>query len=496
MRINKSLLLYGLLVAAGLFLSEEAYATAINASSCAQSAVQAAINSAVDGDTVVVPAGSSTWSGRASIGHVITIQGSGPTLTLISSGGFTIPNASRITGFGFSNSSNILATGQGWRIDHCSFSNVPWAEAVSAYGESLNTYPTGLVDHCTFTNMRVLVLGTAYQLTETNGTTQHYLWAQPLNMGTADAVYVEDCTFTSSVSNANCIDADYGGKFVFRHNTVTGFYIEFHSVFTQNRAGRLWEIYNNTMVQNSTNQYAPFRIRGGTGVVFNNVVTGTWGYTSIGLDIVRGDENNDTLGSPPGFAYGVTLSNLTFSAAAKSITRSSGSFPLATAIPSAVCGLLAGDVIQVEGSVSNNGQYTIAAVTASTITTVENLVDESPGATVHIHMPWDGIDGYPARDQIGRGQDAGQCTGNLFAKGNTYYSQASVPAYEWNNTYNGSLMHFAVILGTLSASSIQANRDYYNATQNPSYTPYTYPHPLQGSGGGQPPQQPTGLRIQ
>ncbi len=66
--------------------------------------------------------------------------------------------------------------------------------------------------------------------------------------------------------------------------------------------------------------------------------------------------------------------------------------------------------------------------------------------------------GYPCNDQIGRG-----------------YNQTLVPYYEYNNTVNGSDADFIV---SGSSQHIQENRDYYNDTPKPGYTPYTYPHPL------------------
>ena len=218
MRIQKTLSLSGLLFAAHLSLSAMGYAAVINVTSCAQAAIQAAINSAATGDTVSVPSGSATWTTNVTIpnGKKITLAGAGATATLITGSGIGMnQSGSRVTGFGFSGS-NINVDGHGWRIDHCSFSSTAFAEAVSAYGQSLNEYPTGLIDNCTFTNMRVLVLGSEAMFGDSIGTTQHWIWAQPLNMGTADAVYVEDCSFNDSgVSIANAIDADYGGRVCF-----------------------------------------------------------------------------------------------------------------------------------------------------------------------------------------------------------------------------------------------------------------------------------------
>ena len=48
-------------------LSSSASANIIQAASCSRADVQAAINSAQDGDTVLVPAGECTWNSEVSI---------------------------------------------------------------------------------------------------------------------------------------------------------------------------------------------------------------------------------------------------------------------------------------------------------------------------------------------------------------------------------------------------------------------------------------------
>jgi len=86
---------------------------------------------------------------------------------------------------------------------------------------------------------------------------------------------------------------------------------------------------------------------------------------------------------------------------------------------------------------------------------------------------WDGNDGYqgyPCLDQIGHIFDA---------DGGAGYSLE--PLYEWGNTRNGADIDFSLSSGPGCARHdlhIVANRDYYNDTQRPGYTPYTYPHPL------------------
>ncbi len=59
-------------------VANQSWAATINVSSCSQSAVQTAINSASNGDTVTVPAGSCSWAGAVTITNkTITLQGAG-----------------------------------------------------------------------------------------------------------------------------------------------------------------------------------------------------------------------------------------------------------------------------------------------------------------------------------------------------------------------------------------------------------------------------------
>ncbi|MBN1887419.1 MAG: hypothetical protein JW850_05495 [Thermoflexales bacterium] len=75
--------------------------------------------------------------------------------------------------------------------------------------------------------------------------------------------------------------------------------------------------------------------------------------------------------------------------------------------------------------------------------------------------------GWPCKEQIGRGAQ-----------------QSSQPFYEWNNTYNGSDIDVTVYnnwpgcTDPQPSDHVQENRDYYNDTPRPGYTPYIYPHPL------------------
>lgn len=244
-------------------------------------------------DTLIVLAGEETWSSVLEVTIKITLRGMGINSTIITKTDEIIDlnqSGSRITGFEFIDG-HVTVDGDGWRVDNCKFYRESvFSVGINVRGNRENYHPTGLIDNCVFHNKRVLVVGWA-------GLLAHGLWVLPLNLGLADnRFFVENCTFTATVSPANAIDGSYGGRFVFRHNIVNDMYIEAHSVQGNHRAIRSWEIYENIINQVSENIYMPFRLRGGTGVVFNNTLTGTWGDANIGLDNVRDYTDSPTSG--------------------------------------------------------------------------------------------------------------------------------------------------------------------------------------------------------
>jgi hypothetical protein len=88
---------------------------------------------------------------------------------------------------------------------------------------------------------------------------------------------VEDCTFDFPGGPGDgAFDAYDGSIFVFRHNTVNNTNIGWHGADSGARAPRLWEIYENTITNTQAPIYAAIRARGGTGVVWNNTVTGLY----------------------------------------------------------------------------------------------------------------------------------------------------------------------------------------------------------------------------
>lgn len=268
-------------VSALLLFRSPAAAATLTATSCSVAAVQAAIDAASIGDTVQVPAGTCSWDGatvtipsRANI----TLTGAGIDATVINSapGARAVAlvfGSSRVTGFTW-NCGHIQVDGEQWRIDHNKFACTSAQEGVFVRGERKTASPKGVIDHNAFVNQRVLAFDyPGVTLSELQGTTH---WAAAPQLGTEEAVYVEDNTFVFT-QFFNAIDCNYSGRYVFRFNDVRDVYLEAHSTQGFNRACRKWEIYKNTIRQVDRAMYFIMFLRGGAGINFGNVATGTFG---------------------------------------------------------------------------------------------------------------------------------------------------------------------------------------------------------------------------
>ena len=418
----------------GIFgLARSSSAATINAASCSATDVQTAINSASNGDIISMPAGTCTWTCTTNcpavhINKPVSLIGAGESSTTIiddSTTGYpknalTVDFSSssdtfiRISGFTLQHSAGaqdsdasiqVYPGGSGLasvRIDHITAIGLPrWLIA--------STPAIGLIDHVTISNSDMLF--TADYTTE---------WNRTLTLGSNDAWYIEDSSFTYSAWVDGVLDCTYGSRVVFRHNTITipsgsgftGYLVGNHGYDTPVRGCMAMEVYNNTFTHNSSNYLSgAIQFRGGTGVVFNNTMLGS-GHWSMYLPITNYRSCTGYQAQPPGMCDGSHVE---------------------------------------DGNIDH---------------------------------------GWPCRDQIGRG-------GN----------QASIPLYEWNNCSGavcgsgGTPVHFGTYDGSTGDCSymnlyhIKSGRDYFNDTQKPGYTPYTYPHPLQGVSDTTPPAAPSGLSV-
>jgi hypothetical protein len=267
-------------------------AAVISAASCSAGDINTAISRASTGDTVSVPPGNCTWTANITIpdSKKLQILGAGIDVTTVKNTGGTsykmslCGSGSRITGFTF-HDMWVSFNGTGFRIDHNKFYSTAAGNTGINTSESCgvaSAIPAGVIDNNQFYNGRIIVFG--------GGMMANGEWVLPLGLGTVNnAVYVEDNYYLRTVSpSGNAIDANYGGAYVFRYNTVDGNYLEAHSVQSTNRGTKRWEIYGNilTKMPGITTYYA-MRLRAGTGVIFGNRIIGDWNDRYIGFDNVR-----------------------------------------------------------------------------------------------------------------------------------------------------------------------------------------------------------------
>jgi hypothetical protein len=393
------------------------------------SALQAAVNSAVDGDTISVSAGSCTAGSVSWSNKNITVQGQGIGVTTVTGLNFDVLDTTkasfRITGISVGaapswtiDASNRTTGIKGWRIDHIAWSYPSCGQNIAIWINGINW---GLLDHNNLKNAgnAFFVRAWADNTNEVNPWPPNgnpgeggYSWLLPLNLGTDEAVYMEDNTFTMDTGCYMGVeDSYYGGRIVFRHNTVLNAYWQNHAARGFERGGSLKaEIYNNDFNATDPAWYRAIHKRAGTGVIFNNTLRGY--FNTMNVDNQRSDGEN--ISTPFGACDGTS--------------------------------------------------------------------------------PWDGNTsgqaGWPCLDQIGRGP--GQ-----------YPNEPSVPLYVWNNgsslgcSTGGSCAN-DVIMTSNGDPHVQVGRDYINngTTPMPGYTPYVYPHPLQGGGGGGgQPAPPSGLSV-
>ena len=301
--------------------------TTHTALSCSRTDIFNKINEAgvVDGDTVVVPAGTaSDWTSGLSITKAITLVGSsfsdggnealpegytwGTTfvdgITSVSSMiTFTLPvgKVGRISQINFQGSSShsggepgsVAFAGFGqYRLDHCKFTS-PKTRNVSLLGNA-----TGVADHCWHHNIDGWH---AYHFkngdTYSGSVNGNGAWNEASTIGTAANWFVEDCYFSSASSHyVGICDSWNGGKGVMRRNRSGNAYqVHYSNHGTESaanyRSGRMLEIYQNTWVS-TTNHSRVFEMRGGTGVHWGNSFSMP-SSSSISFNSYRGDGSND-----------------------------------------------------------------------------------------------------------------------------------------------------------------------------------------------------------
>lgn len=460
-------------------LTSPSEAETISATTCSASDVQSAVNSARAGDTVTVPSGSCTWTVPVDINAKrITLVGGGIGVTTITdqapngsgpaNGALLVRHGSAgnfvdISGFTFIKDTphpsggiiNIqgLQENIGFRVHHMRFI-IPSSYAAGIYVVGLY----GLIDHVTFDVTATSGSIHAVEGFGGSGASDGGFgpWMQPSAMGTNRAIFIEDSQITSSAKIAGievCIDGFAGVRYVIRYNTFTNCSPGFHGTDSGfYRSAVSVEMYNNKFINNSSVKLRGFVARGGTGVIYNNTYSSTTGWDGYVLQLFRMPKS----GLPTSNWQSCNGSNWEIGSANYSN-------------PNSRISALTGSPTRVKFCSGNRD-----------IVCTEDASCASAGAgKCTTYFDGDGIDGYPCRDQVGRGSGG----------------QISSPWYEWNNTGRGGVPVFEVFPST---KLIRPNRDYFANTSPPGYSSFVYPHPLQMSNlqtSSQEPLAPANLSI-
>jgi hypothetical protein len=446
-----------------------ARAATYTAASCNLSDVQTAFNNEAahpaNGDVIVIPSGTCSWSGTivANPTVTLTIQGSTtisancaapPTHTSActatdntvledgrSGGGSPLMGVYasgstgqevRLTGISF-NAQNqpdyngILATGGGGaagpqiRIDHCHFYNLA-AVAVLIYEPE----GYGVVDH----NVVDVPGGNTYNGFKVyGGDGEGYgFWNQPTGFGGSGFTFIENNTFNNGFPN----DCNAGGKYVFRYNvmnSVGNSSVQSHAVGSALDPPllgcRAWEVYGNYLADTqSGGAFSAEFQTSGTGLSWNNTVTGFNHDIDLVSDRDNGSTNYSQTAPPNGWGYcGSTESGIASSW---------------------------------DGNVNSNGS-----------------------------------NGWPCLSQPGRGQgDLLQgtafptiCDSTLgcVSLSGGWPKQYLEPVYSWEESFTGAGSGPTLLMAQSPNNNIQANRDYYMQAGSTAQTSST--SPFSGSSG-------------
>lgn len=285
-----------ILFLAMMLWAAESWASTINVGTpYGPTEVATAMSSASNGDTVLMPASQSvSWTAAVTLDNskCLTLDLNGSTVTLSgASGTFTVQGhascMNRVTngtvtksGTGYTDYEGpfIIAdtdTSYAVRVDHITFRGTGLTQADGTYVK-INAIGKGLLDHCTFLDM-----GDAYEFIHVTGwgAVDTTGWTTSVDKGGAGLFYIEDNTFTNPSTShdfTNWIQTYYGARVVFRYNTLN--FVSFDSHGTAGNQGtRWWEFYKNTLnhVDVADNFTTPVNLRAGSGMVFLN--TGSTG---------------------------------------------------------------------------------------------------------------------------------------------------------------------------------------------------------------------------
>lgn len=277
-------------------------ATVHSAQSCSAVHVNAAIARAAEGDTVAIPpctSAADVWGATeataVSVNKNITLKGAGADLTkvvlgattavLIDASGATVRDFRIITKTGTTSAKSVFFSTDGacqygcglhrglaeWRVTGMVFDQgSSYIGYIFNVGKPNNTETRtwGLVDGNKFLNMKDEQL---------NWRGPCDSWDTPTNFGGAAALFLENNIFAATAGSSAYLDSNSNARIVARYNVFDNVYLDMHGLASdydtchpeKHEGVRSVEAYNNRFVNNT---WMGIYIRGGTGLIHNNVV--------------------------------------------------------------------------------------------------------------------------------------------------------------------------------------------------------------------------------
>jgi hypothetical protein len=283
------------------------------ANSCTPSSLQSLINSARDGDTVNIAAGTHNWTSGVPvfITKRITISGGGHYAVDASHNDVGTWPVQLNTGTSVAFSINVTTAGSGYpRLTGIHFAGAPTFTYnfgdnengglfVTARMSNIGSYridnnlfhstsahcgiyanSKGLIDHDYFWADQIEGHCVYIQDVGNSGNGDE-AWIRPVGFGGPDFVFVEDSTFirpAGAVSfEINDMDAQLGGKYIFRYNYVRNGFLELHgnSGGSSTRPAMAAEIYSNSFIfESAATWQTVFYQRAGTVLFYGNAISG------------------------------------------------------------------------------------------------------------------------------------------------------------------------------------------------------------------------------
>jgi hypothetical protein len=208
--------------------------TTYTAASASYADVSYAYGLCSDGDTLSIPADSKTWTSTLTVTKAITMQGAGKALTLLNG---TVDEqylilqpgsnkAQRVTGIGFIGG-GVSSGGRYGKI------------YIAGSGSGSYVLDKIRIDHCDFENHKeaIFVSGWVESLIDHNSFTDNnrtilikgdddssYSWSREIAAGTSHSLFIEDNTFVYTNNHVGLDQWIYhqeGGRTVVRYNTFT-----------------------------------------------------------------------------------------------------------------------------------------------------------------------------------------------------------------------------------------------------------------------------------